>query len=704
MSREPAAPLIESFLTERVRRLIDPDDQRLGLEPLEHERLHALLDSYRAVNDASSWSRAPGLFLPFVADEHALPSEQALRELGAGTRPAGKVEAAERCCVYLKRLAKLAASHLARLLTPDEFALAYADVLALFAAAESRAIVDAFAATREPGAEADAPVARWHSFATLVALLEARVSDVAHAALVRAGASATLPNMMKHIVLLPQLRACVGGDVLFLLTGFMASNHALNLRNLVWHGFLHATELSPCYVDLALVLLLSFEWHYGALSRHAHERRPRCALASHAAVLAASPWMARARAVLPAELAAVLRRAAAEPCGLIAAGRVPMLAYGWRAYEAGRHAVSLTLALPLLEQGLRGLFSRLNAAFAVAALVAHADVHYVILDDLVAARLPDGSLNALPGALGAGTCACLADLCLDAGGPRLRAKLSHGELAPGQDALLADLTALVWWLVLACARVDAGAAAGPPLVYAAHFACLGQLARAAPACDEAARRLEGACAALPAALPSDGPLASIAERLLIARASLEVAGGGDGGGDSAGRRGEICSAESSIAARRSASDSGDAATDDDHAAWAQSREGAIWLAAMRRLGAACVELCDTLVEGLRVLASEVASDRATVRKQRNFDACCAVVLAVLGAVRLAAVLVRHATTSHDLALRLTPKTVQKLTVLLLRLRRDADERVWLSAAERLPAEATPVLDALAADTPHHQSQ
>ncbi|XRB11055.1 DUF4209 domain-containing protein [Pseudoscourfieldia marina] len=204
----------------------------------------------------------------------------------------------------------------------------------------------------------------------------------------------------------------------------------LNLRNVVWHGFL-APDDAPHYAHYAALveeLLRTLPPPKVSLA----EPLPRTdfdAPTTTEHLVASMSQRNEERARRGAALA--------MDSAFISEMHKESVAAAWRHYPHHPN-VFAAVVLPALEQALRERFVELNG---VGTVVAMPDEYYITLDgfgqqsqhDLllqstVVNRKAEVVPNALLNSLGPGATALLRDLFMSAAGPNLRARLSHGEL------------------------------------------------------------------------------------------------------------------------------------------------------------------------------------------------------------------------------------------------------------------------------------
>lgn len=281
------------------------------------------------------------------------------------------------------------------------------------------------------------------SFVRGSALLERLLNDLVAAS--KSGGDANSSSgggvLLKDLIAHPEVVNRLGADtaaafhVLF-------SPRALNLRNLVWHGFLRPHELDRRWVALLLRLL----WRVAEAvrdvraSEQASNRRPTAPL-TYWSPLDAEEQLAEALPLLDAPPALPHPPAHGHCAAVLCApfccvGFATPLRHALAAYARRDYAAFACLALPALEAGLRAAFVIANPTEHALAH-AHLGAYFSTLDGygqrakhqllLVPTLHANGRVNRLPHALGRGVYALLLDLVLHAAGPSLRAKYAHGE-------------------------------------------------------------------------------------------------------------------------------------------------------------------------------------------------------------------------------------------------------------------------------------
>ncbi|KDO20804.1 hypothetical protein SPRG_13620 [Saprolegnia parasitica CBS 223.65] len=210
----------------------------------------------------------------------------------------------------------------------------------------------------------------------------------------------------------------------------------LNLRNLVWHGFVAPMDLPGCFASLLLVLLVepvlldaaSAHLVYASLPPFAPSTAPLCA--------------ATRNFVAAVDLDNVFAAASVQ-----AKARQRLVQRAIDALQDGHALFSLFLSIPVLEYLVRCDFVRVNPS--VPRGMAHAQLaeyystldgfgqrsqHQVLLARTLFDSVPtlssttDDDRNRLYETLSPSALAASVDLFMCAAGPNVRAKLCHGEV------------------------------------------------------------------------------------------------------------------------------------------------------------------------------------------------------------------------------------------------------------------------------------
>ncbi|XP_058521390.1 endoplasmic reticulum membrane-associated RNA degradation protein isoform X2 [Ochotona princeps] len=219
------------------------------------------------------------------------------------------------------------------------------------------------------------------------------------------------PFLLRDLLASVELAQVFGQPVMSVLKVFLGSPQGLNLRNVLWHGFASPQEVPPKYCSMLLLLtaglgqlLKSFLQQSTLTLTH----RPLVVLGNVEDLL-----------VFPDvtdEILSVLEGVMARSSFVLKV----MLPYWETAvarFQAGRFADCAILLLTQLEAGLRNIFAKVNKC-----------PRRLLTAEILAKHLNDGKINQLPLFLGEPAMEFLWDFLNHQEGPRIRDRLSHGEI------------------------------------------------------------------------------------------------------------------------------------------------------------------------------------------------------------------------------------------------------------------------------------
>ncbi|XP_040285283.1 endoplasmic reticulum membrane-associated RNA degradation protein isoform X2 [Bufo bufo] len=202
---------------------------------------------------------------------------------------------------------------------------------------------------------------------------------------------------------------------------FLGSPQSLNLRNILWHGFVSPHEIPHKYCSMLLLLTTGL----GQLLQSW--------LSNTGMSLVHRPYFVfknlQEMAVFPDLNEEVLSMAESliEKSRFVLSHMVPFWSEAITAFRQGRYADCSICLLPQLETGLRLIFTRVNEC-PDRMLTAESTSLYTTFDEILAKHLSDGSHNLLPNDLGESAMEFLWDILNHQEGPRVRDHLSHGEI------------------------------------------------------------------------------------------------------------------------------------------------------------------------------------------------------------------------------------------------------------------------------------
>ncbi|XP_046998871.1 endoplasmic reticulum membrane-associated RNA degradation protein-like isoform X2 [Schistocerca americana] len=221
----------------------------------------------------------------------------------------------------------------------------------------------------------------------------------------------TVPFLLRDLLATSELKSILGTIPTIFLQLLVGTPLSFNVRNLVWHGFLHPAEIPPSLATALFVTVASIGQLLSA--ELTIPRRPQASDLSELAEHMEPP---------PGDLVphAVLSVLTESP--LIPSRHINFWTSALQHYHRGSWGRCCLVALPQLEHLAR-------VAYCVAhncpsrLLTAESTTRYLTLDDLL-----DTSDTSMLSLLGEGLLQLLRDLLSLPTGPRLRDRLSHGEV------------------------------------------------------------------------------------------------------------------------------------------------------------------------------------------------------------------------------------------------------------------------------------
>ncbi|XP_045400697.1 endoplasmic reticulum membrane-associated RNA degradation protein isoform X3 [Lemur catta] len=229
------------------------------------------------------------------------------------------------------------------------------------------------------------------------------------------------PFLLRDLLASEELVQVFGQSVMDVLKVFLGSPRGLNLRNILWHGFASPREVSPRYCSVMVLLTAGL----GQLLKR-YLQQTQFTLAHRSFVTFTNLEDLIVFPDVTYEVLSVLEEVMTKSTFILDI----MLPY-WEAaltkFKAHRFADCAILLLTQLETGLRKVFATVNNC-PKRLLVAESTALYTTFDEVLAKHLNDGKINQLPLVLGEPAMEFLWDFLNHQTGPRVRDRLSHGEI------------------------------------------------------------------------------------------------------------------------------------------------------------------------------------------------------------------------------------------------------------------------------------
>ncbi len=230
------------------------------------------------------------------------------------------------------------------------------------------------------------------------------------------------PSLLKDLLLTTELRTLLSVTAMRLLRVLIGPPISLNLRNVLWHGFPKPGEIPEQYAWVMFCLLPS-------LGKLLEENGLQPSEIPHRDFLSLSPF--QSDHVIFSELdtadySDLIERSELIPAEMKALWRLSVVRF-----ESAQFGACASILLPQLEHVLRLLFAEQNGC-AERVRTAETAEFFTTFDEMLVKVLPDGAENQLLRALTPGLLHLLLDLLHHPEGPRVRDRLSHGEVDADQ--------------------------------------------------------------------------------------------------------------------------------------------------------------------------------------------------------------------------------------------------------------------------------
>ncbi|XP_051667113.1 endoplasmic reticulum membrane-associated RNA degradation protein [Manacus candei] len=229
------------------------------------------------------------------------------------------------------------------------------------------------------------------------------------------------PFLLRDLLASKQLAVIFGQAVMNVLRIFIGSPYGLNLRNVLWHGFASPQEIPAKYCAMLLFLTAGL----GQLLQ-TYLLQNNCILLHRPCVIFVSLEELDVFPDLNNETLSIAEELV-KLSSFVLKTTLPFWIAALTAFKQSRYADSVILLLPQLEVGLRLLFTTANKC-PNRLLTAESSAFYTTFDEMLAKHLDNGEVNQLPVVLEEPAMEFLWDFLNHQEGPRVRDRLSHGEI------------------------------------------------------------------------------------------------------------------------------------------------------------------------------------------------------------------------------------------------------------------------------------
>ncbi|XP_074719161.1 endoplasmic reticulum membrane-associated RNA degradation protein isoform X1 [Strix uralensis] len=229
------------------------------------------------------------------------------------------------------------------------------------------------------------------------------------------------PFLLRDLLASEQLAVIFGQAVMDVLRVFIGSPYGLNLRNVLWHGFASPQEIPAKYCAMLLFLTAGL----GQLLQM-YLLQTKCILVHRPYVIFVSSEELDVFPDLSHETLAIAEELV-KLSSFVLQTMIPFWMAALTAFKQSRYADCVILLLPQLEVGLRLLFTTTNKC-PNRLLTAEPSALYTTFDEMLAKHLDNEEVNQLPAVLEEPAMEFLWDFLNHQEGPRIRDRLSHGEI------------------------------------------------------------------------------------------------------------------------------------------------------------------------------------------------------------------------------------------------------------------------------------
>ncbi|XP_007643976.1 endoplasmic reticulum membrane-associated RNA degradation protein isoform X2 [Cricetulus griseus] len=217
--------------------------------------------------------------------------------------------------------------------------------------------------------------------------------------------------LLRDLLASAELSQVFGHAVMDVLKVFIGSPCGLNLRNVLWHGFASPQDIPPKYCSTMLLLTAGLGQ---LLKSYLHQTKVTLAHRPFATLTNLEDVI-----VFPGvtyEVLSALEKVMTESAFLLKI-MLPYWEMAVTKFKLHRFADCTMLLLSQLEAGLRRVFAAVNKC-----------PDRLLTAEILAKHLKDGNINQLPHFLGDPAMEFLWDFLNYQEGPRIRDRLSHGEI------------------------------------------------------------------------------------------------------------------------------------------------------------------------------------------------------------------------------------------------------------------------------------
>jgi len=232
-----------------------------------------------------------------------------------------------------------------------------------------------------------------------------------------------VPPLLKDLLTLPELSSIIGDNTIRLLQLTIGPPITINIRNILWHGFVSHEDIDQRFAYFLLCICVTI----GRDLDHKYRDQvlPQRPLTVFGQQLNA--WNSMFP-ILDSNDLSLISRSVLENCPFILKRMSPLWKYAFDLYNENKFGFCIAIIFPQLESCLRFIYSTVNG-MTCRIMTAIAKEYYTTFAEILSQTLPDSEeKNAIHTIFDQSLIELLLDIIIIPEGPRIRDKLSHGQI------------------------------------------------------------------------------------------------------------------------------------------------------------------------------------------------------------------------------------------------------------------------------------
>eukprot|EP01080_Neovahlkampfia_damariscottae_P005249 gene5249-8860_t len=250
-----------------------------------------------------------------------------------------------------------------------------------------------------------------------------------------------IPSILRDILESKEINDVFGENVVFFISTIIGPPEGLNLRNILWHGFLSFNEFDPDFTSFLFILFISTV----KLSKEYFQKeiQPIKLISLKLKELKTEKSLFTNKIDFMKNFDEALKSSY-----FIIPDSQDVILQAFEEFFNNKLINSLTLILPQFEHCLRRIFVLIHDEFPQEMLMAQSRVLFTTLDIILSLVLENGNLNKMIKFLGENIVSALNDIFVHYDGARIRDKIAHGDLLEVDENIVKSVLQLFVYMVL----------------------------------------------------------------------------------------------------------------------------------------------------------------------------------------------------------------------------------------------------------------